>query len=125
MNHEQIRKLAPLLAIDAVSDDERREIHSHMDSCAECFSSMEMALDGAAALAQSADPLTPPASLKQRLMSQIASEAAVVPLAPPQALPPAAHPAAGVQPPAAGVQPPAAGVQPPVPESGKRPRWLA
>ena len=121
MKHEQIKKLVPLLAINAVSDDEENDIQAHMASCAECLSMMEMHLDAAVALARSAVPLNPPASLKQRLMSQIAAESAVVPQqspAPARPFKPAAQP-----PPAAGS--PGAVLPLPAQQSERRPRWLA
>lgn len=73
MTHDELRELVPIYAIDAVDGDEELELRSHLQSCVPCRALLEAHVQAAATLALAAEPVAPPAALRQRLMEAVAS----------------------------------------------------
>ena len=64
-----------LYALGALEGDEKREIETHLATCAECAHKLAEARGRIALLALAAPPATPSAAVKQRLMRQIRADA--------------------------------------------------
>jgi Anti-sigma-K factor rskA/Putative zinc-finger len=73
MNHDELRDLVPIYALDALAGDEEVEVRSHLEACQTCRLLLESHLQAAAALALAATPVTPPAELRSRLMAAVAA----------------------------------------------------
>lgn len=74
MNHDELEGLVPLLALDALGPPEEAEVRAHVAGCESCAVLLREHLETAAGLALLAEPATPPAHLKARLMADIAQE---------------------------------------------------
>jgi anti-sigma-K factor RskA len=79
MTHDELRDLIPIYALDALDGDEELEIRSHLEACQACRMLLDSHVQAAASLALAAEPVTPPAALRTRLMTAVAS----TPQAPP------------------------------------------
>jgi len=79
MTHEELRDLVPIYALDALEGVEELEIRNHLEGCEACRLLLESHVQAAASLALAADPVPPPAALRSRLMTAVAS----TPQAPP------------------------------------------
>jgi hypothetical protein len=73
MNHDELRDLVPIYALDALGGDEELEVRSHLEACQPCRLLLESHMQAAAALALAAQPVTPPADLRNRLMTAVAA----------------------------------------------------
>jgi len=79
MIHEEMEELVPLLALDALSPQEELSVRTHVEGCPQCANLLREHLETAADLALLTVPAAPPAGLKARLMTQIASEPQAAP----------------------------------------------
>src|SRR5437588_5310662 len=82
MNHDELRDLVPIYALDALGGDEELEVRSHLEACQPCRLLLDSHLQAAAALALAARPVTPPADLRSRLMTAVAASPQAPPLPP-------------------------------------------
>jgi anti-sigma-K factor RskA len=73
MNHDELRDLVPIYALGALRGDEELEVRSHLEACQPCRLLLESHMQAAAALALAAQPVTPPADLRNRLMTAVAA----------------------------------------------------
>jgi hypothetical protein len=73
MNHDELRDLVPIYALDALGGDEELEVRSHLEACQPCRLLLESHIQAAVALALAAQPVTPPADLRNRLMTAVAA----------------------------------------------------
>lgn len=69
--HEMIKELLGVYAVDAVDDDERRLVDDHLDECAECRAEVRSHLEVTAMLAGSA---APPSEVWDLIESELGSE---------------------------------------------------
>jgi anti-sigma-K factor RskA len=88
MTHDELRDLVPIYALDALDGDEELEVRSHLEACQHCRMLLESHVQAAASLALAAEPVTPPAELRSRLMTAVASTPQALPLPPAVALRP-------------------------------------
>jgi anti-sigma-K factor RskA len=82
MTHDELRDLVPIYALDALDGDEELEVRGHLETCQPCRMLLESDVQAAASLALAADPVTPPAALRSRLMTAVASTPQAPPLPP-------------------------------------------
>jgi anti-sigma-K factor RskA len=82
MTHDEVRDLVPIYALDALDGDEELEVRSHLEACQPCRMLLESHVQAAASLALAAEPVTPPAALRSRLMTAVASTPQAPPLPP-------------------------------------------
>jgi anti-sigma-K factor RskA len=68
--HEEYRDLLALSALDAECE-ERRALEAHVAACADCRAELRELRDAAAALALAAEPVTPTAELRSRLLDAV------------------------------------------------------
>jgi hypothetical protein len=73
VTHDDLRDLVPIYALDALDGDEELEIRSHLEACQSCRLLLESHVQAAASLALAAEPVPPPAALRSRLMTAVAS----------------------------------------------------
>src|SRR3989475_8117758 len=73
MNHDELRDLVPIYAPDALGGDEELEVRSHLEACQPCRMLLDSHMQAAAVLALAAEPVTPPADLRSRLMAAVAA----------------------------------------------------
>jgi anti-sigma-K factor RskA len=88
VNHDELRGLIPVYALDALDGDEERQVRMHMEGCPDCRTLLESQLQAAAHLGLVADPATPPAALRPRLMAALAGTPQSAPPTPPAELRP-------------------------------------
>jgi anti-sigma-K factor RskA len=69
MEHDEIKALLPLAAVDRLDADEARALEEHLSGCAECTAELREYREAAAALALSLDP----ASTEERIWSRLES----------------------------------------------------
>ena len=69
--HEELRALAPGYALGILDTEERRLFEPHLEACPECADEVRSLLTAVDALARSVPQRTPPADLRQRVMSSI------------------------------------------------------
>ena len=82
MTHDEVRDLVPIYALDALDGDEELEVRSHLEACQPCRMLLESHVQAAASLALASEPVTPPAALRSRLMTAVASTPQASPLPP-------------------------------------------
>jgi hypothetical protein len=82
MTHDELRELVPIYALDALDGDEELEVRSHLEACQPCRMLLESHVQAAASLALIAEPVTPPAALRARLMTAVASSPQAPPVPP-------------------------------------------
>jgi anti-sigma-K factor RskA len=73
---ESVQALAGAFALNAVTPDEATAIREHVRTCADCRSEVAEMIEVATLMSLAAEPVPPPAGLKQRIMSAVAAEAA-------------------------------------------------
>jgi Anti-sigma-K factor rskA, C-terminal/Putative zinc-finger len=83
MNHDELRELVPIYALDALDGDEELEVRSHVETCEACRLLLDAHVQAAAGLALAADPVAAPAALRSRLMTAVASTPQSSPVPPP------------------------------------------
>jgi hypothetical protein len=76
MNHTQAKNLLPSLALDALETQELKALRAHIRGCADCKAHLVSLRLTASRLADGLSPLAPPPSLRARLMSSLAAQAA-------------------------------------------------
>jgi len=72
--HDTIGAMLDEYALGQLSQDERRDVESHVrecDACAADLRELSFVMEG---IARSVDPVTPPPALKQRVLSSLASQ---------------------------------------------------
>jgi len=69
MEHEEIKALLPLAAVDGLEADEARALEEHLGGCAECAAELLEYREAAASLAMSLDP----AGTEERIWSRLES----------------------------------------------------
>lgn len=77
----ELHHLAAAYALDALSEDERRQFEAHYPSCSVCSGEVSDFRETAAVLALGASA-TPPADLKRNVMAEIAQTRQISPLLP-------------------------------------------
>ena len=73
MNHDELRDLVPIYALDALGGEEELEVRSHVEACEPCRLLLESHMEAAVGLALAVKPVTPPAELRSRLMAAVAA----------------------------------------------------
>src|SRR3954467_10968518 len=81
----EARELVPLLALDVLDVDERDVLEDHLAGCSACLEHLAAYSETAAALALALPQYDPPASLKERVLSE-ARRARVLPPIGPEAV---------------------------------------
>jgi len=71
MTHEEIQQLAALDAIGSASAEELAELRRHLETCDECRRVADEMNEAAALLALSADPVTPPADARAKMLASL------------------------------------------------------
>ncbi|MGI8424395.1 MAG: anti-sigma factor domain-containing protein [Chloroflexota bacterium] len=66
--------LLPGYALDALEEDERSAVETHVAGCAECRAEVARLIAAADALAESVAPVAPPPAARERLMARIAAD---------------------------------------------------
>lgn len=85
MDHDELRELTGAYALDAVTDEERREVEGHLDGCPDCAEEVRSLRAAATELAFAVPQRRPPDSLRSRVLAAIDPAPAVVPLVTPKA----------------------------------------
>ena len=65
---ENIHEQVAAYALNALDDDERDAFERHLEECASCREQLPALADAAASLAETADPVEPPAELRDRIV---------------------------------------------------------
>jgi len=73
ITHEEAQEIAALDAIGAASPDEELTLHEHLAGCAECRRVRDEYAEAVTLLARGLDPVTPPAEVRERVVSGDAS----------------------------------------------------
>lgn len=74
MTHENYKDLLAAQALTALDADDARLLTSHVESCAECRSEISELEKLAALLAYNAEPLEPPAKVRERILARVRAE---------------------------------------------------
>ena len=77
--HETLHELAALYALDALDGDDLRAFEQHLRECSDCRGQVDELREAAAAFALAADPVEPPAELRERILSDARRGGAVIP----------------------------------------------
>jgi anti-sigma-K factor RskA len=80
MNHDELRELTGAYALDAVADDERREVERHLEGCLECAEEVRSLRVTAGELAFAVPARRPPAALRARVLAAIEPAPGVTPI---------------------------------------------
>jgi anti-sigma-K factor RskA len=96
MSHEELQELLALYALEALDPGEVAELEAHLATCETCPAELDELRIVAGAIGLAADPVAPPAELRERILAQVAAPR------------PAARPTAEVIRPAAGFWKPVA-----------------
>jgi hypothetical protein len=80
MNHDELRDLVPIYALDALDGDVELEVRSHLEACRACSLLLDSHMQAAAELALAPTPVTPPPDLRSRLMAAVAASPQELPL---------------------------------------------
>lgn len=75
MSCADVRDLLPAFGLDALADEERKAVETHLAHCAGCAAEAEAYLETAAVLALSLPPHEPSPALKRRLLAAASSPA--------------------------------------------------
>jgi anti-sigma-K factor RskA len=76
MEHDEIKALLPLAAVDRLDADEARALEEHLEGCDECAAELREYREAAASLAMSLDP----SGVEERIWSRIESRLHPAPL---------------------------------------------
>jgi anti-sigma-K factor RskA len=87
MDHDELRELTGAYALDAVTDDERRELEAHLEGCPACGEEVRSLRAAASELAFTAPERRPPDSLRARVLASIEPAPAVAPMVTPKRSP--------------------------------------
>ena len=90
--HEHWQDATGAYVLGALDETERAAFEEHLAGCPACREEVEQLLPAVQALPVSADPVSPPPSLKGRIMAEVEREAALLSAAGPEADRPAARP---------------------------------
>lgn len=71
MNHEELKELVPMMALDALPAAEEMELRTHLQDCSECTELYRGYSETASDLAISVVPVAPGAALRDRLLDEI------------------------------------------------------
>jgi len=82
MTHDELRKLVPIYALDALEGDEELEVQSHLEVCPICRDALDAHMRAAGNLALFVDPAPPPADLRRRLLEAVAGSGQAEPADP-------------------------------------------
>ena len=74
--HDTIGAMLDEYALGQLSQDERRDVETHVRECDVCAADLRELAVVMEGLAHSLDPVTPPPALKQRVIASLASAAA-------------------------------------------------
>ena len=81
MEHDAVRELTAAYALDALDDDQERELEAHLRICARCREELAALTEAASALAYGVEPARPSPALRGRILAEVASaRGEVVPL---------------------------------------------
>jgi cell division protein FtsB len=69
MSHEEYQEIAALDAIGAAAPDEERALHAHLRECIPCRRARDEYAEAATLLARSLDPVVPPPTLRERVVT--------------------------------------------------------
>src|SRR6476620_322867 len=84
MDHDQLRELTGAYALDAVTDEERREVEGHLEGCPGCAEEARSLHAAATELAFAVPQRRPPDSLRARVLAAIEPTQAVAPVVTPK-----------------------------------------
>lgn len=73
-SHEEVQDMAPGYVLGVLDRDERRVFEAHLEECAECAAEVRSLLGAVDALARSVPQRTPPADLRERVLSSVRGE---------------------------------------------------
>ena len=74
MDHNEIKQLLPLAALDQITPDEAQELDDHLRGCDECPSELQAFREAAAAIPLADEPAAPQQRIWARLEARLASE---------------------------------------------------
>lgn len=74
-SHEDLLAMAPGYVLGVLDPDDRRTFDRHLNECPECAAEVRSLVGAVDALARSVPQRTPPADLRQRVMSAVREEA--------------------------------------------------
>lgn len=77
-SHAELQAMAPGYVLGTLDPDERRMFGAHLGECPECAAEVRSLMAAVDALARSVPQRTPPAYLRQRVMSTVRSAAAPI-----------------------------------------------
>jgi anti-sigma-K factor RskA len=78
MTCEEVEQLVDLYSLNALTIDEAEDVELHLETCANCRAAMADAWQTARALRVAVPQVAPPASLHERLMSEVRQEVPAV-----------------------------------------------
>jgi anti-sigma-K factor RskA len=74
MTHDELKEALSALALGALDPVERIEVEIHVRGCAECQAELQMLLKVVDGIGLGAAPVTPPESLKSKVLARVTSE---------------------------------------------------
>ena len=74
-SHDEVRSVIGAYILGAVPPEEAPSIRGHIASCDECAAEVERLSTSVDALAQSVDPVTPPAGFGRRVLERVSDDA--------------------------------------------------
>lgn len=80
MTHEQVRELLPAFALDALADDEMREVLTHLTSCDECRRELASLREVTDQLAAAVTQVSTPNTLRDAVFGTVRSTAKIITL---------------------------------------------
>src|SRR5258706_8310586 len=72
--HEELESIAALDAIGAATAEESATLRAHLETCAGCARVRDEYAEAATLLARQLDPVTPPAGVRERIVSNSTDE---------------------------------------------------
>ena len=74
MTHDELRESLPAFALGALDADERQAVASHLETCDACKAELVALERVVGGIGLDAAPVTPPASLRARVLDRVAAE---------------------------------------------------
>jgi hypothetical protein len=71
MTHDEFESIAALDALGAASAEEESALRQHVETCESCRRAGDEFVEAASLLARDLDPVSPPAEVRQRIMSNV------------------------------------------------------